>query len=93
MPVFLDQRLLERIRAEYLEMPGMQLTANQLQRFCGIEQRVCKPILNALVKTGFLLLRHDGTYVRLTEGRLSLPRSRKTPLKATLLPRASRRAS
>ena len=68
MPVFLDQRVLQRIRAEYLEMPGMKLTAGQLQRFCGIEQTVCKPILDALVKTGFRCLRHDGTYVRLTEG-------------------------
>jgi len=92
MPVFLDQRAMERIRAEYLEMPGMKLTADQLQRFCGIERTVCKPILDALVKSGFLCLRHDGTYVRLAEGGASLPRSKKTPLKATPFPATSRRA-
>jgi len=93
MAVFLDQRTLERIRAEYLEMPGMKLTANQVQRLCGIEQAVCQPILDALVKTEFLRLRHDGTYVRLTEGGVSQPRSQKTPLKAALFPTTSRRAS
>ncbi len=43
MPILLDQRVLERIRAEYLEMPGLKLTADQLQRLCGIEQTICKP--------------------------------------------------
>ena len=93
MPIFLDQRMLERIRAEYLEMPGMKLTAEQLQRFCGIEQTVCKPILDALVQTGFLCLKRDGTYVRLTDGEMPLPRSRTVPLKATLFSTTSRRAS
>jgi hypothetical protein len=29
MNTFLDQRLLERLRAEFLEMPGMKLTIEQ----------------------------------------------------------------
>ena len=33
----LDQRVLERLRGEYLEMPGMKLTIEQVQRLCGIE--------------------------------------------------------
>ena len=65
---FLDQRVLERLRAEYLEMPGMKLTIDQVQRLCGIEQTMCKLVLDALVKTRFLCLKSDGTYVRLTEG-------------------------
>jgi len=77
---FLDQRVLERLRAEYLEMPGMKLRMEQVQRLCGIEQTMCKLVLDALVKTNFLCLKSDGTYVRLTDG--SAPRSR--PLKAAV---------
>ena len=74
MNTFLDQRVLERLRAEYLEMPGMKLRIEQVQRLCGIEQTMCKLVLDALVKANFLCLKSDGTYVRLTEG--SSPRFR-----------------
>jgi hypothetical protein len=30
------QRILQRVRAEYLEMPGMKLRIEQLQRLCGM---------------------------------------------------------
>jgi hypothetical protein len=33
-----DQQVLERIRAEYLEMPGLCLKADQVQRLCGVER-------------------------------------------------------
>jgi hypothetical protein len=46
--------------------------------------------LDALVKAGFLCLKSDGTYVRLTEGGASFPRAAKTPLKLT--PFVTRRA-
>jgi hypothetical protein len=78
---FLDQRVLERLRAEYLEMPGMKLRIEQVQRLCGIEQTMCKLVLAALVKADFLSLKSDGTYVRLTEGDLTFPRQ---PAKAAL---------
>jgi hypothetical protein len=77
---FLDQRVLERIRGEYLEMPGMKLTRAQMQRLCGIDEPICTLILESLVKAGFLCLKSDGTYMRLTEGGLSVPR----PVKAAL---------
>jgi hypothetical protein len=72
---FLDQQLVDRIRAEYLEMPGMTLRVEQVQRLCGIEQTMCTLVLDTLVKARFLCLKSDGTYVRLTEGRSSLPRA------------------
>ena len=81
MNLFLDQRVLERLRAEYLEMPGMKLRIEQVQRLCGIEQTMCKLVLEALVKANFLSLKSDGTYVRLTEGDLTFPRH---PAKAAL---------
>ena len=89
----LDQRVLERLRAEYLEIPGMRLTSAQIQRLCGIEPTMCKPVLDALVKVGFLRLNPDGTYVRLTEGHASLPPPAKAALKSKPFVTTSRRAS
>jgi hypothetical protein len=54
----------ERIRAEYLEMPGMNLTADQVARLCGMERAACQTVLTALVDARFLALTPDGTYVR-----------------------------
>jgi hypothetical protein len=90
---FLDQRVLERIRAEYLEMPGMKLRIEQVTRLCGIEQTMCQLVLGALVKANFLCLKSDGTYVRLTEGSSSLPRMAKAVLKSTPFVTTARRAS
>ena len=87
---FLDQRILQRVRGEYLEMPGMRLTGAQMQRLCGIDESMCALILDSLVKTNFLCLKPDGTYMRLTEGRLSLPRPMKAALRSNSF---TRRAS
>jgi hypothetical protein len=57
------QRAFERIRAEFLEMPGMRLTPEQVQRLCGIELRMCRVVLDDLVDTKFLRLEADGTYL------------------------------
>ena len=62
MNTFLDQRVLERLRAEYLEMPSVKLTTEQVQRFCGMEQTTCTLVLDALVKADLLCLKSDGTY-------------------------------
>jgi hypothetical protein len=90
---FLDQRVVERLRAEYLEMPGMKLRIEQVQRLCGIEQTMCKLVLDALVKTSFLCLKSDGTYVRLTEGSSPRPRPAKAVVTSTPIVMTSRRAS
>jgi hypothetical protein len=66
------EQILERLRAEYLEMPGMRLNLEQVQRLCGIERSMCKVALDALVETKFLRLRSDGSYVRLAD--TSVPR-------------------
>ena len=93
MKTFVDQRVLERLRAEYLEMPGMKLRIEQVQRLCGIEPTMCKLVLDALVRASFLCLKSDGTYVRLTEGSSSRPRAAKAALKSTPIVMTSRRAS
>ena len=60
--------LTRRIRAEYLEMPGLRLTPEQVQRLCGIERMICQLVLNELVDAKFLCVKVDGHYARLTEG-------------------------
>ncbi len=81
----LDQQVIERIRAEYLEMPGMKLTAGQMRRLCGIDETMCTAVLDSLVKANFLCLTSDGTYVRPTEGRSLRARPVKAPLTSTSL--------
>jgi hypothetical protein len=56
--------VLTRLRAEYVEMPGLRLTAEQVQRLCGIERKMCQSALDALVDGKFLSVKPDGTYVR-----------------------------
>jgi hypothetical protein len=43
------ERLLKRIRAEFLEMPGLCLTSEQVQRLCGVERTICQLVLDSLV--------------------------------------------
>jgi hypothetical protein len=68
MSISLPEGLLERIRAEYLEMPGLRLTLGQLQRLCGVEGTVCQPMVDSLVTAKFLCVKADGAYTRLTDG-------------------------
>ena len=46
--------MLHRARSEYLEMPGLSLTADQARRLWGLESAVCDTILTMLVASGFL---------------------------------------
>jgi hypothetical protein len=55
---------MQRVRAEFLEMPGMRLTVEQVQRLCGVEASVCQLVMNSLVARKFLYVHPDGTYVR-----------------------------
>jgi hypothetical protein len=65
--------VVQRLRAEFLEMPGLHLTAEQVQRLCGIERTVCHSVLDALTKAKFLYHKSDGHYARLTEGHVGDP--------------------
>jgi hypothetical protein len=56
--------VLNRVRSEYIEMPGLTLKSEQVQRLCGIDHTACKVVLDALVDAGFLALRDDGSYLR-----------------------------
>jgi hypothetical protein len=75
----LFSEVIDRVRAEYLEMPGLRLTRAQAQRLCGLEGAICQAVLDVLVEEKFLVLTATGSYARATDG---LPRPR--PVAATL---------
>ena len=81
--------LLKRIRAEYLEMPGLRLTLEQAQRLCGIERTLCKMVLDSLVDEKFLCVKSDGGYARLTDGNVPRPHSAKADPRADKRPLAA----
>jgi hypothetical protein len=56
--------LLNRIRSEFLEMPGLQLTLPQAARLWGLETRACRDVVEALVASAFLRWTRDGTIRR-----------------------------
>jgi hypothetical protein len=59
-----DNPIVERVRAEYLEMQGLRLTLSQAQRLFGLERTLCETVLHALVQEASLSLKADGTYAR-----------------------------
>ena len=54
--------LVNRIKAEYRELPGLQLTPWQAQRLWGLDQVQCEAILEVLVETSFLRKTKNGAY-------------------------------
>lgn len=71
-----------RLRAEYLEMPGLRLKPGQVQRLCGIDQTLCRMALELLVGAQFLRVSADGHYTRVTDGEMSRPRAVKADLRS-----------
>lgn len=65
------QRLLLRVRGEYLEMPGLRLTLPQAARLWGLDQGLALALLEALVEAGFLARTSDGRYCRRSDGELA----------------------
>ena len=63
-----DENILRRIRGEFLEMPGLRLTAPQAQRLWGLDRPTCDAVLTALVDAKFLNRSRDGQFVRYGSG-------------------------
>jgi hypothetical protein len=78
--------LLNRIRSEFLEMPGLRLTREQAQRLYGLEQMLCQRTLDRLVEARFLRVGSNGMYGRVSDGADS---GRLNPAKADLEPRSA----
>jgi response regulator of citrate/malate metabolism len=64
MRTSLQQQVLNRIRAEFEEMPDMKLTIEQIQRLCGVNRSLCEAALESLVQTQFLSVTSDRRYMR-----------------------------
>jgi hypothetical protein len=71
-----DNRLLQRVYSEFVEMPGLRLTCRQAQRLWGLDEASCVRVLERLVDAKFLCRPDHGMYMRLTDGRASYPRLR-----------------
>ncbi|MGE0703171.1 MAG: hypothetical protein AB7P22_04455 [Vicinamibacterales bacterium] len=68
-----DDRLIARVRGEYLEMPGLRLTLDQASRLWGLEPQACRHVLGALIELGFLSCGADGRYARSSSERRTAP--------------------
>ena len=55
--------VLQRIRAEFREMPGLKVTAAQATRLWHLDPLRSEELLNALVVDGLLRRRADGAYL------------------------------
>jgi hypothetical protein len=58
------EEVLQRIQGEFLEMPGLRLTAAQARRLWGLDHEMCSSLLAALVDAKFLRQTRDGSYIR-----------------------------
>ena len=56
-------RFLELIRAEYTELPGLNLTGRQFGRMWSLDPALRDALLEELVNDGFLRQTPDGEYV------------------------------
>ena len=55
---------LRRARADFLEMPGLQLTPAQARRLWMLEADDCEAVLAELLATNFIRRSDGGPYVR-----------------------------
>ena len=62
--VDLDEQVVRRIVAEYIEMPGLQLTIEQARRLWGCDLEACQRVATVLVEQGMLRWSRDGRLVR-----------------------------
>lgn len=60
----LPQALLQRIKGDYEEQPGLRLTPQQAQRLWGLDGPTCSAVLMALVDSGVLQRSADGRFMR-----------------------------
>jgi hypothetical protein len=56
--------LVERVRAEFVEMPGLHLTALQARKLWALDADLCDAVLSELVNTQFLKRTAGDGYIR-----------------------------
>jgi hypothetical protein len=53
-----------RVRAEFLEMPGLQLTEAQAARLWSCDSATCSAVLSSLVESRFLVRTRNASFAR-----------------------------
>ena len=56
--------LVRRVRNEFDEMPGLQLTFAQAKLLFGLDPGCCERVLGGLLQSGFLVRTRTGLYAR-----------------------------
>ena len=59
--------LVERVRGEFIEMPGLQLTIPQAARLWGLDSAACRHVVEVLVASAFLRWTDGGKIARATK--------------------------
>jgi hypothetical protein len=59
------QDALDRIRGEFLEMPGLRLTDRQAQKLLGLDAELCATLIAELMEARFLFRTRDGSFMRI----------------------------
>jgi hypothetical protein len=62
--------LVARIRSEYREMPGLQLTFAQARLLWQLDAPTCSAVLQMLIDEGFLSGRPDGRFIAVPTDRM-----------------------
>jgi hypothetical protein len=66
--------VVDRVRAEFVEMPGLELTLPQAVRLWGLGVDDCRQVLDSLAEAGFLRWTPRRTVVRTGASPSRLPR-------------------
>jgi hypothetical protein len=56
--------VVERVRGEFNEMPGLQLTMEQASRLWGLDLAACRHVVDVLVSSAFLRWTPNGLITR-----------------------------
>ena len=81
-----DDSLVERVRGEYREMPGLSLTLSQACRLWQVDRDQCEAVLETLVAEQFLIRTKAGAFMALPAPRGN---TTKVPLPESRAPRRS----
>ena len=61
--------LVQRIREEFEEAPGLRITVTEAARFWGLDEATCERVLGQLLAAGFLARSVDGRHFFAFTGR------------------------
>jgi hypothetical protein len=59
-----NQNVVQRVRSEFLEVPGLHLTPAQAARLWHLDTALCQQVIDCLVGSAFLRWTRTGAIVR-----------------------------